>query len=108
MVIFEHKKEKRKIVCYNGNSYLENRLKLLKKREIQDYTLKLCSYLYPVIENNDLIVEFNEEGEVITEWFEYVESYYGGTSLFSESLYYVIQIRKEQDEIRKENKNKVY
>ena len=68
----------------------------LLKRVIQKYVVKLHPSLYTIIENNQLIIEFDEKGNS-SSWFKYIEDYYGGVGLFFESEYYLNLITKEQE-----------
>jgi hypothetical protein len=95
MVIFENKNTNEIIKCNDSITYFKTRLELLQKRIIQDYVVKLDTSMYPIIENNDLIVQFDEYGE-LNDWFTYIDSYFGGGELYCENLYYVLQYRKEQ------------
>ena len=63
MVIFEHKNSKIQIQCNSLLYFLKTSLNLLEKRIIQEYVVKIHHSLYPIIENNELIVTFDEKGE---------------------------------------------
>lgn len=98
MVIFEHKNSKIQIQCNSLLYFLKTSLNLLEKRIIQEYVVKIHHSLYPIIENNELIVTFDEKGET-SDWFKYINSYYGGADLFCESEYYLDLIKEEQEKI---------